>query len=50
MMTQFAMDWGLCIGALIIALPTVWTVSLTTRPEDEVTATIAGAKSVDVPA
>jgi hypothetical protein len=50
MMTQFAMDWGLCIGALIIALPTVWTVSLTTKPEDEVTASIAGAKAVDVPA
>lgn len=37
MMTQFAMDWGLCIGSLIIALPTVWTVSETTRPENEVT-------------
>lgn len=35
---QLGMDWGLCIGALIIVLPTVWTVSVTTRPENEVAA------------
>ena len=28
-MTQLAMDWGLCIGSLIIATPTVWAVTLT---------------------
>ncbi|KAI1976980.1 hypothetical protein LOZ53_002035 [Ophidiomyces ophidiicola] len=28
-MTQLAMDWGLCIGALVIAIPTVWSVTLT---------------------
>ena len=48
MMTQVAMDWGLCIGALIIVLPTVWTVSLTTRPEHEVTAGLAGGDSKKV--
>jgi hypothetical protein len=24
-----AMDWGLCMGSLVIAIPTVWTVTLT---------------------
>ncbi|KAJ5826438.1 MFS transporter [Penicillium riverlandense] len=28
-MAQFAMDWGLCMGSLVIAIPTVWTVTLT---------------------
>ncbi|KJF60689.1 MFS transporter [Coccidioides immitis RS] len=28
-MTQLAMDWGLCIGALVLAIPTVWSVTLT---------------------
>ncbi|EEP82994.1 conserved hypothetical protein [Uncinocarpus reesii 1704] len=28
-MTQLGMDWGLCIGALVLALPTVWSVTLT---------------------
>lgn len=32
-MTQLGMDWGLCIGALVIVLPTVLTVSKTTEPE-----------------
>ena len=48
MMTQFAMDWGLCIGSLVIALPTVWTVSSTTRPEDEVTSRISGTETKKV--
>ena len=39
-MTQLGMDWGLCIGALIIVLPTVWTVSETTRPENEASAAV----------
>ncbi|KOS17471.1 UNC93-like protein [Escovopsis weberi] len=34
-MTQLAMDWGLCIGSLVIALPAVWTVSKKTEAEDE---------------
>lgn len=34
-MTQLGMDWGLCIGSLIIVLPTVWTVSNTTTAEQE---------------
>lgn len=33
--TQLAMNWGLCIGSLLIALPTVWTVSKQTTVEDE---------------
>ena len=33
-MTQLAMNWGLCIGALVIALPTIWTVSETTGTTD----------------
>ena len=28
-MTQFAMNWGLSMGALVIVLPTVWTVTQT---------------------
>nr|KMM68342.1 DUF895 domain-containing protein [Coccidioides posadasii RMSCC 3488] len=28
-MTQFAMDWGLCIDALVLAVSTVWSVTLT---------------------
>ena len=31
-MTQFAMDWGLCIGSLVIAIPTVLAVTLTSDP------------------
>ncbi|KAL5361996.1 major facilitator superfamily domain-containing protein [Aspergillus floccosus] len=35
-MTQFAMDWGLCIGALIIAVPSVLAVTVSsTTSEDE---------------
>ena len=29
-MSQLAMNWGLSMGALLIVLPTVWTVSVTT--------------------
>ncbi|EFW14568.1 conserved hypothetical protein [Coccidioides posadasii str. Silveira] len=28
-MTQFAMDWGLCIDALVLAVSTLWSVTLT---------------------
>jgi hypothetical protein len=36
-MIQLAMNWGLSIGALVLVLPTVWTVSDTTieNPEFE---------------
>jgi MFS family permease len=34
-LSQFAMNWGLCIGSLIVVLPTVWTVSKTTTTDDE---------------
>lgn len=39
-MTQLAMNWGLCIGSLVLAIPTVWAVTLTnkvtaTSDEDE---------------
>lgn len=34
-MTQLGMNWGLCIGSLLIVLPTVWTVSKQTTVEDE---------------
>ncbi|KAM5435046.1 hypothetical protein McaMca56_005918 [Microsporum canis] len=43
-LTQFAMDWGLCIGALVLAIPTVWMVTLTSV-DDEVT--MAEEKKVD---
>ena len=33
--TQLGMNWGLCIGSLIVALPAVWTVSKSTKLEDE---------------
>ncbi|KAI2633447.1 putative MFS transporter [Xylaria nigripes] len=35
-LTQFGMDWGLCIGSLVIILPTVWTVSDRTTVEAEI--------------
>ncbi|KAJ6441076.1 MFS transporter [Purpureocillium lavendulum] len=35
-MTQLGMNWGLCIGSLIIVLPTVWTVTTSTTIEEEV--------------
>lgn len=34
-MTQLGMDWGLCIGSLLIVLPSVWTVSKSTDAEIE---------------
>ncbi|CAK7208041.1 hypothetical protein SEUCBS139899_010875 [Sporothrix eucalyptigena] len=34
-MTQFIMDWALCIGSLVIVLPTVWTVTAHTNLEQE---------------
>ncbi|KAK3314569.1 major facilitator superfamily domain-containing protein [Apodospora peruviana] len=34
-MTQLGMDWGLCIGSLIVALPTIWTVSNHTTVAEE---------------
>lgn len=34
-MKQLAMDWGLCIGSLIVVLPAVLTVSQKTEVEDE---------------
>ncbi|KAA8650972.1 hypothetical protein EYZ11_011070 [Aspergillus tanneri] len=42
-MTQFAMDWGLCMGALVIAIPSVLAVTLTsTQPEPRDDKTISG--------
>lgn len=32
---QLGMNWGLCIGSLVISLPAVWTVSKTTPVEEE---------------
>lgn len=32
-MAQLGMNWGMCIGALIIAMPTIWTVTLTSRAD-----------------
>lgn len=34
-LTQLGMNWGLCIGSLVVVLPTVWTVSKTTTMEEE---------------
>lgn len=34
-MKQLAMDWGLCIGSLLVVLPMVWTVSDKTEAEQE---------------
>lgn len=41
-MAQFASDWGLCMGALVIALPTVITVSNTNVVSDEEVAAETG--------
>jgi MFS family permease len=32
-MTQFAMDWGLCMASLVVAIPAVWTVTTTSTDE-----------------
>ncbi|KJZ78179.1 hypothetical protein HIM_02217 [Hirsutella minnesotensis 3608] len=32
--SQLAMDWGLCIGSLVVVLPMVWTVSHSTITEE----------------
>lgn len=48
--TQLGMDWGLCIGSLFVVLPTVLTVSETTRPENEVTASFAQRETKEVEA
>ncbi|RCI09237.1 hypothetical protein L249_1407 [Ophiocordyceps polyrhachis-furcata BCC 54312] len=34
-MTELAVNWGLCIGSLIIVLPVVWTVSASSADESE---------------
>ncbi|EAW07097.1 putative MFS transporter [Aspergillus clavatus NRRL 1] len=33
-MTQFAMDWGLCMGSLVVAIPSVLAVTLTSTAEE----------------
>lgn len=38
-MTQFAMNWGLCIGSLLVAVPTVLTLRKATYTSDDSTAT-----------
>jgi MFS family permease len=35
-MTQFAMDWGLCMGALVVVIPSVLAVTLTSEVQEEV--------------
>ncbi|PGG99465.1 hypothetical protein AJ80_09351 [Polytolypa hystricis UAMH7299] len=48
-MTQLAMDWGLCIGSLFIVIPTVMSVTLTSRPEGEGSdGDVKGVKELDV--
>jgi hypothetical protein len=34
-MTQFAMNWGLLAGSLLIGLPTMWTITDTTIDDEE---------------
>ncbi|GAP89459.1 putative major facilitator superfamily general substrate transporter [Rosellinia necatrix] len=34
-LTQLGMNWGLCVGSLLVVLPTVWTVSDHTTAESE---------------
>ncbi|GIK05045.1 hypothetical protein Aspvir_009144 [Aspergillus viridinutans] len=35
-MTQFAIDWGLCMGALVVVIPSVLAVTLTSEVQEEV--------------
>jgi MFS family permease len=35
-LTQFAMNWGLCIGSLLVAIPTILTIERTNHASDEV--------------
>jgi hypothetical protein len=48
-MTQFAMDWGLCMGSLIIAIPTVLAVTLTSDLNPEAVADSDAAKLEEKP-
>ncbi|KAJ5884389.1 hypothetical protein N7504_011961 [Penicillium tannophilum] len=48
-MTQFAMDWGLCMGSLVIAIPSVLAVTLTSDPEIEKMKAADGPYSPDSP-
>lgn len=34
-MTQFAMDWGLCMGSLVVAIPSVLAVTVTSTTDSE---------------
>ncbi|KAJ5908762.1 hypothetical protein N7495_001444 [Penicillium taxi] len=39
-MTQFAMDWGLCMGSLVVAIPAVLAVTLTSDAESDLPVSI----------
>lgn len=41
-MTQLSIDWGLCMGALLLVLPNVLTVTLTNSEEDKDENAVAG--------
>lgn len=46
-MSQFAMNWGLCIGSMLIVLPSVWTVTKTTVASEETEAKVINSKGDD---
>ncbi|EED22173.1 MFS transporter, putative [Talaromyces stipitatus ATCC 10500] len=47
-MTQFAMDWGLCIGSLMVVIPTVWAITSTNVTEEETVADVEEKEEADV--
>ncbi|KAJ5925169.1 major facilitator superfamily domain-containing protein [Penicillium verhagenii] len=47
-MIQFAMNWGLTIGSLLVAIPTVMTIQKTNYASDETTHDIKGPEETDV--
>ena len=46
-MTQFAMDWGLCMGSLVIGIPAVLAVTLTSDTESESVHMVEDLRSPD---
>lgn len=46
-LTQFAMDWGLCMGSLVIAIPTVLSITSTNVDSEAVSSTIVKGEQED---
>lgn len=48
-LTQLGMDWGLCMASLVIALPTVWTITNTSIIQEPEVVAADGLQAADEP-